>query len=249
MNVYSLRVYKCYIALKTCFFCFPGLLRSLGRDLFNTDVVSEIISNNAKDAVVNGIPLSHVVFRCVIKPMETPDQGFHTRLENTGSQSSLRSAAEFVELSTVAKIHDRFQITYPKEPLISPQQFCILFPFHVLFNRDLLILQAGAGVQRIYRVDINTKPHLNDIFTIAHPKMLCTFDNIRSFNNSIYVLEETATLELEAQPPIQFMVDDYDTNDVAIQESIFLRGKVALKGKQFLKHIASAIACLDYLNS
>ena len=106
------------------------------------------------------------------------------------------------ELSDIATMHETASFTFPKKPLVTPETFCNLFPFHMLFDRDLVISQCGVAVQRMFGVDVTEEPKMNEIFTIVHPRMICSFENILGFINASYVLEETATLDLTQPNPV-----------------------------------------------
>ena len=212
--------------------------------------------------MVNGVVQAHVVFRCKMKKHRTKyplnDRSIRpnfndeddVKSSNSGASIlSLRDASEYDDLNALATMHEEKNFTYPDRPLVSPKQFCKLFPFHMLFDRNLVILQCGTAVQRMYGVDIEEEPRLDEIFTITHPRMVCTFENVLGFINASYVLEETATLDLKNKAPIQFQVDDFDTRDVKVKEDIFLKGKAALKGKyvlHFLFNIYGVIFTIRY---
>lgn len=44
---------------------------------------------------------------------------------------------------------DVFEHSLSSEPKISPASFCRAFPFHLLFDRDLVIQQAGTSISRV----------------------------------------------------------------------------------------------------
>lgn len=41
------------------------------------------------------------------------------------------------------------QFFFLSEPKVSPATFCRVFPFHLMFNRDLTIVQAGSTITRV----------------------------------------------------------------------------------------------------
>ncbi|KAF2360651.1 Adenylyl cyclase class-3/4/guanylyl cyclase [Trinorchestia longiramus] len=76
----------------------------------------------------------------------------------------------------------------PSEPKISPRTFCQVCPFHLMFDRDLHIVQAGVSIARILPKLMNKDLSINDLFDVVRPHMDVTFELIISHINTIYVL-------------------------------------------------------------
>lgn len=49
------------------------------------------------------------------------------------------------------------------EPKVSPMTFCRVFPFHLMFNRDLIIVQTGCTITRVIPQVCSGNCKLNDI--------------------------------------------------------------------------------------
>ena len=74
-----------------------------------------------------------------------------------------------------------------QEPKINPDAFCRIFPFHILFDRSLNVVQLGRSIGRIIpamRIGCN----INDTFDVIRPHMDLTFDSILAHINTVYVL-------------------------------------------------------------
>ena len=74
------------------------------------------------------------------------------------------------------------------EPKVMPDEFCEIFPFHLMFSRDLVIFQAGTTISRIIPALKSLNCKLTDIFTLFRPHMDFTFHSISSHVNTVYVL-------------------------------------------------------------
>ncbi|KAK2170347.1 hypothetical protein LSH36_3g16010 [Paralvinella palmiformis] len=75
------------------------------------------------------------------------------------------------------------------EPKISVKTFCRIFPFHIMFDRDLLITQTGAAISRVMPSANDTNTKIVDLLRIVRPQMgLFTVDNILAHLNTVYVL-------------------------------------------------------------
>ncbi|XP_065076633.1 guanylate cyclase soluble subunit beta-1-like [Ochlerotatus camptorhynchus] len=79
-----------------------------------------------------------------------------------------------------------------KEPMISPTTFCKVFPFHLMFNRDLIVVQAGKSVSRVIPKISEQNCPLLTIFEAIRPHLELSFGNILAHINTIYVLKTKA---------------------------------------------------------
>ena len=78
---------------------------------------------------------------------------------------------------------------YSEKQMVSAEVFCKSFPFHIVFNRSLDILQCGATLSVLLsgERDSNLASH----FTLDHPLMKFSFDAILSHINTFFVLRMT----------------------------------------------------------
>ncbi|XP_039434894.1 guanylate cyclase soluble subunit beta-1 [Culex pipiens pallens] len=93
--------------------------------------------------------------------------------------------ADFQLVAKGTRIHHKDRCT----PMISPTTFCKVFPFHLMFNRDLIIVQAGRSVSRVIPKISEKNCHLLTIFEAVRPHLQMSFGNILSHINTIYVLK------------------------------------------------------------
>ncbi|XP_058064378.1 guanylate cyclase soluble subunit beta-1 [Anopheles bellator] len=79
-----------------------------------------------------------------------------------------------------------------REPMISPTTFCKIFPFHLMFDRNMHIVHAGRSVSRVIpRIQEKQCPLLA-LFEAVRPHLQLSFDNILAHINTIYVLKTNA---------------------------------------------------------
>uniref|UniRef100_A0A182NVG2 Guanylate cyclase soluble subunit beta-1 n=1 Tax=Anopheles dirus TaxID=7168 RepID=A0A182NVG2_9DIPT len=76
-----------------------------------------------------------------------------------------------------------------KEPMISPMTFCKIFPFHLMFNRNMHIVQAGRSVSRVIPRIYEKNCPLLALFEAVRPHLQLSFENILAHINTIYVLK------------------------------------------------------------
>ena len=78
--------------------------------------------------------------------------------------------------------------SYSDKNLISSATFCKAFPFHVVFDSNLTILQVGSSLSwGMTNLQLN-KDNLASYFNLERPRMKLTFENILSHINTIFIL-------------------------------------------------------------
>lgn len=72
---------------------------------------------------------------------------------------------------------------------ITPEMFCDVFPFHIIFNRDLNIVQVGRSLSMLLSsVSNNITKNLLAFFKLERPHFEPSFQAILNHINTIYVL-------------------------------------------------------------
>ncbi|XP_022914557.1 guanylate cyclase soluble subunit beta-1 [Onthophagus taurus] len=79
--------------------------------------------------------------------------------------------------------------TLSLEPKLSTATFCHIFPFHIMFDRDLQIVQTGDSVARVIPQVLLSGCKVTDVLDTVRPHLDFTFANILSHINTIYVLK------------------------------------------------------------
>lgn len=70
---------------------------------------------------------------------------------------------------------------------LPPTAFGLAFPFHLVLNQQLEIIQAGHTLQRLYPQILGRV--LGEIFHVRRPVIALTFDALYSHQNAIFLLE------------------------------------------------------------
>ena len=67
--------------------------------------------------------------------------------------------------------------------------FCKAFPFHVMFDRNLNIIQAGVSLMRILNKRFNNDGQFpfSDVFELARPRMEFNFQAVLSHINTVFI--------------------------------------------------------------
>ena len=181
-------------------FGYIGLLRAVGKELFHTEVKAEVIDiqNEAtelearrkanEDDTSESSDYSqmrykeHVTFRVTLNDKVT-------QYKQKVKAEELENKNGTTDLSLVPMKNIDFNLSYPESSYISPRNFCTVFPYHVIFDSNLLIKQCGVQLQKCCPYIVEQDVKLMDIFSIAQPKMPLTFEHILRFINATFILE------------------------------------------------------------
>ena len=90
--------------------------------------------------------------------------------------------------SLVAHLSRFTASTRPHDLHLSVATFCSAFPFHLMFNRSLQIVQSGIALLRLLRsCDVNSFMFA-DYFTVVAPDMTFSFNAVLSCINAVFVI-------------------------------------------------------------
>lgn len=96
--------------------------------------------------------------------------------------------------------------TLSLEPKVSPATFCRVFPFHIMFNRQMTIIQTGTTILRVIPKVIDFDCKITDILDPVRPHLQLTFENILSHINTIYVLKtKSGVMEVNVAPEYRYL--------------------------------------------
>ncbi|KAL7842729.1 hypothetical protein SRHO_G00244180 [Serrasalmus rhombeus] len=230
LHYYSDRRGLCHIV--------PGIIGAVAKDFFSSRIEMEVV--NQMEEVERTGKKEHVVFLITLHPAfsekmcsrntASPPQ----RVQASGCRhGAARTNKQEVEILKQIKKHTGawrnhwetvrslvqlgkgkllrgFEPVYPDELCIDLKTFCNAFPFHIVFDEELRVRQAGVTVQKIVPGLQTMGIQLDQYFTILHPEVTFTIASIRKFINSHFVLQtrrdmmpecwkETPMLELRGQ--------------------------------------------------
>ena len=157
------------------FLTWPGLLRAVGGELYNLDVESEVIDIE-EISLKAGKVQEHVTFKVMLN--DKPSSGRDTDSKSELGQAALNNDAPVVP----------FNPCFPDKVNITPEAFCQVFPYHILFDKDLIIKQTGVKIQQLCRPIRNGVSKLDEYFEVTHPHMPTTFMHIMGFIQAAYQL-------------------------------------------------------------
>ena len=75
-----------------------------------------------------------------------------------------------------------------EKQLISSKSFCKSFPFHLIFDKDMRILQVGASLAWVIPGWNHADKYLTTYFVLERPRLKLTFKMVQSHINTIFIL-------------------------------------------------------------
>ena len=80
---------------------------------------------------------------------------------------------------------------YSDKHLVSSKTFCKAFPFHIIFDYDMKILQVGSSLSVVLPALKQEEVKLDRFFEFERPKMRLSFENILAHINTIFIMVPT----------------------------------------------------------
>jgi len=155
-----------------------GMVKAAARELHGLKVDVSIFKLKLVDQGID-----HTEFIITIIGPQT------TKCENLSQDSDQHTQLYEDESFTYKNVE---QLAHSAETSkVSPLVFAQALPFHLIFNRDLVIQQAGTSILRVIPV-LNSKQdvRLPEVMNMLEPKCLrgkLSFENILKYINSVYV--------------------------------------------------------------
>ena len=82
-----------------------------------------------------------------------------------------------------------FEYQAELETVMDPLTFCQAFPFHVIFDRELVICQAGVSLVRVIPDLEPGSSKFSAVFFVVRPHIPVTFESILSRQNAVFIVK------------------------------------------------------------
>lgn len=162
-----------------------GMVKAAARELHHLTID---ISIHRLKLVDQGIDHTEFLIQTLPRPPgpeQTLQEQAYEQSLNNNSDNLTFSYKNVEQLAKAANINK-----------VSPSVFSQALPFHLIFDRDLIIKQAGTSILRVIpALNTNKNVRLTEVLNILEPKCLrhkLNFDNILKYINSIYVFRPDA---------------------------------------------------------
>ncbi|XP_041114728.1 guanylate cyclase soluble subunit alpha-2 isoform X3 [Polyodon spathula] len=133
-------------------FAMPGVIKAAARRIYNMEVLVEQVENSAEKLGLDG--------------------------SNPGNSNCLTFLIKVCQPPCPAKALPLRLSCSPPDLRISISTFCKAFPFHLMFDPHLAILQLGEGLRKHIKCEAHRTLNFRDCFEIVSPKIVCTFQGI-----------------------------------------------------------------------
>ena len=97
-------------------------------------------------------------------------------------------ASALPPLPTISRRGSCMLGAHPSDWPVTAQIFQSCFPFHIIFDKDLVVRHMGISLMRLFPQAIATEARINDYFELARPPVDLTYANIRSYVHNVFLL-------------------------------------------------------------
>lgn len=178
-----------------------GMVKAAARQLHHIHVDISIYKLKLVDQGID-----HTEFLVYIPASSTDKEQLRPGLEQASGVPTIHGQQIIQKISVPPRpqqhiiLHENSSFSYKnvkqlaqsaKTNKVSPSVFAQALPFHLIFNRDLVIQQAGTSILRVIpALNASKNVRLTEVMNILEPKCLrskLSFDNILKYINSVYV--------------------------------------------------------------
>lgn len=145
-----------------------GLVKTICTDVLNTRVSMEIVATKGRDG-------DHTVF--VIQEVK----------DKRSNKSKLGLQNE--EMCMSSDVNFNYLLPTLSDNPMNVLSFCKAFPFHVMFDENLTIMQAGVAILRVLNEKSSSTVNFNELFTLVRPRLTLDFSSVLKHINTVFVVE------------------------------------------------------------
>ncbi|XP_067287600.1 guanylate cyclase soluble subunit beta-2 isoform X2 [Pseudorasbora parva] len=199
----------------------PGIIEAVAKDFFDSEVTMTILNQSEEDERTG--KKEHVVFLMVQKekvakrkPQKGSEEDKQAEKENK-EDTIKRMKDRYANLQLCPRKRSPWEIVrsivmlgqgnmrpsftpcYPKRLWIEEQAFCNAFPFHVVFDQNLVVKHTGVNIQKFVPGLQTAGIRLDEYFIIVHPEVTFNIQSIKKFINSQFVLKTRREMLPEIQ--------------------------------------------------
>ncbi|XP_038050765.1 guanylate cyclase soluble subunit beta-2-like isoform X2 [Patiria miniata] len=190
-----------------------GIVRAVAKEFFDSELKMEVLEETHEEER-NG-KKEHVTFAIYQRRIRKIDEGppkfvaqsrkhSEQQLNKEDVQAVFRNIEEQKEAGTnhfspqkihqslisLGNLYGSFVPSYPEKLWMTQQIFCEFFPYHLVFDSELNVMQAGVHIQRIMpklrRMESNP---VSWFFDLIHPQIDWCIKSIQKFENMQFVLQ------------------------------------------------------------
>ncbi|XP_075054921.1 guanylate cyclase soluble subunit alpha-2 [Mixophyes fleayi] len=146
-------------------FAMLGMIKAVGKKIYQLKIEVEQVNN-----------VTEKLFPEIINP---------------GNCKSLIFKIKAYDNANITKLPPIRSSQVPSDLRISINTFCQAFPFHLMFDPNMLILQLGEGLRKLIKCEVHKTLKFHDSFEIVSPKIICTFEQVLLRLSTPFVIRNT----------------------------------------------------------
>nr|XP_054760090.1 guanylate cyclase soluble subunit beta-2-like [Lytechinus pictus] len=190
-----------------------GIVKGVSRIIFNSSISMHIIDHN--EVTILDKVKDYYRFYIRVTDYRLPAIGTHGMITDEEWRSVISgrssnhirhtSIGSYHQGGTIIRDHSKlscydlvmpcqrndqhtFHPNLPERMLLDGPTFCKAFPYHVVFNSDLIIMHAGIKLQELCPRASVDNTNLGDVIQLNHPEIDLTAQNIRLFIDMIFMV-------------------------------------------------------------
>ncbi|XP_041482647.1 guanylate cyclase soluble subunit beta-2-like isoform X2 [Lytechinus variegatus] len=206
-----------------------GIVRAVAREFFQSEVRMDVLDetheeerNGKKEHVTFAIFQKKLRIKDPTSPKSVSDKTQQSESEhnkededhNVRQRQDLKPNNErpatlnVQSLVSLANDYGSFSPSYPEKLWLDQRMFCEYFPYHLVFDSNLRLLQSGVHIQRaLPKLRTMEDTTVDILFNMLHPQIDWSVPSIRKFINMQFVLETKREMIIpgwgEEQPMLQ----------------------------------------------
>ncbi|PNI44768.1 GUCY1A2 isoform 1 [Pan troglodytes] len=118
------------------------------------------------------------IYRLDVEVEQVANEKLCSDVSNPGNCSCLTFLIKECENTNIMKNLPQGTSQVPADLRISINTFCRAFPFHLMFDPSMSVLQLGEGLRKQLRCDTHKVLKFEDCFEIVSPKVNATFERV-----------------------------------------------------------------------
>ncbi|OXB62869.1 hypothetical protein ASZ78_015413 [Callipepla squamata] len=118
------------------------------------------------------------IYRLEVEVEQVTNDKLCSEGTNPGNCSCLTFLIKEHENANITKALPPGTSQSPLDLRISISTFCRAFPFHLMFDQNMFVLQLGEGLRKQLRCDTHKTLKFQDCFDIVSPKISATFERV-----------------------------------------------------------------------
>ncbi|XP_018425242.1 PREDICTED: guanylate cyclase soluble subunit alpha-2-like [Nanorana parkeri] len=116
--------------------------------------------------------------KVVVEQINNVNENVVPEFINPGNCNTLYFTIKECENANITKLPLTRSSRVPSDLSISINTFCRAFPFHLMFDPSMLIVQLGEGLRKLIKCEVYKMNKFHDNFEIVSPNIICTFEQV-----------------------------------------------------------------------